>query len=107
MTRPLYHDLQAAPGVRPRSTPWRVADDGTVLAADGEVVCVLGHPENDLTEEDVVHGALILAAPMMLEILKAVLPLVASPTIRPIFVTSAPLLSASIKRVVALAEGRP
>ncbi|CAN5612321.1 hypothetical protein BH10PSE5_BH10PSE5_01520 [soil metagenome] len=70
MTGPRYSDLQAAPGVRPGSTPWRVADDGTVFAADGEVVCVLGHPEQDLTEEDVVHGALILRSPEMLLVLR-------------------------------------
>lgn len=43
--------------------PWRLTDDGTVLAADDTVVCVLGSPNDDLTDQDLANGEAILALP--------------------------------------------
>lgn len=107
MSGPRYSDLQAAPGVRPRSTPWRVADDGTIFAADGEAVCVLGHPEQDLTEEDVVQGALILRAPDLLAVAKDVEQLLNSAEYLAASHARRNSLAIKLQRVIAQAEGRP
>lgn len=53
--------LIPAPGATVSPGPWRITDDGTVIAADDKVVCVLGHPDEALTEQDVVNGMAILA----------------------------------------------
>lgn len=107
MNGPLYHDLQAAPGVRSGSTPWRVADEGTIWTADGEVVCVLGEPFTDLTEEDVVHGALILLAPELLELAKATLALLQTADFISASNAARNVLVMKLRRVIPLAEGRP
>lgn len=107
MTGPRYSDLVAAPGVRARSTPWRVADNGTVMAADGEVVCVLGHPEQDLTEEDVVQGALILQAPQLLGLAQEVETLLTSTEYLAASHARRNALAIKLRQVIAKAEGRP
>lgn len=60
------HSVRAAPGSGHSFAPWRCRDDGTIVAADEHIVCVLGCPEEDLTEVDVANGALLLAAPALL-----------------------------------------
>ena len=62
--------LKPAPGVQLSPAPWQSTDEGTAFAADLSVVCVLGHPEGAFGERDVVNGALILAAPKLLEALQ-------------------------------------
>lgn len=52
--------------------PWRVTDDGTVIAADGHVVCVLGYPEDGMAEQNITNGAAIRAVPAMLAALKRI-----------------------------------
>lgn len=106
MTGPRYSDLVAAPGLRPGATPWRVADDGTIWAADGEVVCVLGNPECDLTEECVVNGALILQAPELLDLAKDAERVLSLP---PKLQGAGDRfrLTAALRQVIAKAEGRP
>lgn len=53
------------PGSKPSGPPWRSRGDGTIFARR-KVVCVLGHPDEELTEQDITNGALILAAPALL-----------------------------------------
>lgn len=53
------------PIVDPSDPPWYALDDGTIFAADGATVCVLGDPLGEMTERDVANGALILAAPAL------------------------------------------
>jgi hypothetical protein len=54
------------PGVAMSHAPWHTADDGTIIAGDGKAVCVLGVPEDDLTEQDIANGAAILALPKLI-----------------------------------------
>lgn len=62
----LRQTLQPEPGAELSPAPWSTEDDGTIVAADGHVVCVLGCPEDDLQEQDVTNGAAILALPDLL-----------------------------------------
>jgi hypothetical protein len=67
-----YALLKPACGARVSAGPWYVADDGTIIAANGKAVCVLGVPEDDLAEQDITNGAAILAVPKMLAALKLI-----------------------------------
>lgn len=55
--------LRPALGARLSPGPWEATGDGTVIARDGHVVCVMGHPEEDLGEQEITNGAAILALP--------------------------------------------
>jgi hypothetical protein len=61
--------LKPTPGLKLSPGPYRALDDGTILAADGHVVCVLGCPEEGLTEQDVTNAAVLLVLPELIETL--------------------------------------
>lgn len=63
MSGKLRDTLYPPPGVTLSPGPWRTRDDGTVIARDGSVVCMLGAPEEDLADQDAANGAAILALP--------------------------------------------
>jgi hypothetical protein len=52
--------IKPLPEVAPSPFPWTVSDDGTVTAADGKCVCVLGDPFETFTEQDLANAALII-----------------------------------------------
>lgn len=76
--------------------PYRLTEDGTVLDADGTVFCVLGHPEDPLTEQDRANGAAIIAIPAMLQALRVA---------RAHLGKARCLASREISAAIALAEG--
>lgn len=56
--------------------PWSATDDGTVVDRDGRHVCVLGSPFEELEEQDVTNGVLIVLAPQLVRAAAALLALV-------------------------------
>jgi hypothetical protein len=67
-----YAGLKPKPGARLSAAPWYAADDGTIIAANGKAVCVLGVPDDDMSEQDITNGAAILALPKMLRALELI-----------------------------------
>lgn len=65
--------LRPAPGSTLSPGPWTCSGDGTIFAADGAVVCVLGSPFVSMTEQDITNGAAILALPRILDAFRAAL----------------------------------
>ena len=53
--------------------PYTLTDDGTVTAADGTVVCVMGAPFEALTDQDRVNAAPILVLPELLDLFAAMI----------------------------------
>lgn len=64
--------LMVKEGFRNSPNPWVVLDDGTVLDRNMRPVCVLGHPEEPLGHQDIANGAMILAAPIVVEFLESI-----------------------------------
>jgi len=62
--------LRPFPGSAPSPGPWQARGDGTIVAADGQTVCVLGCPDEEIEEQDVTNGAAILALPQLLSALR-------------------------------------
>lgn len=65
--------LSPVPGSTISEGLWACRGDGTIVAADGRAVCVLGYPDDDLEEQDVTNGAAILALPQLLRALRKLL----------------------------------
>ena len=62
--------IRAPAHLAPSPGPWRITDDGTVLAADHTVICVMGRPMGPISEQEIANIAALLATPALHQALK-------------------------------------
>lgn len=64
--------LRVAPGFALSPGPYAAADDGTILDAASRPFCVMGSPEDDLSEQDIANGAAVLVLPRLVHLAQLV-----------------------------------
>lgn len=74
MSDELRERLEPLPGLTLAAGPFKVLEDGTILDRLGQPICVLGRPEEPLSEHDIANGAAILALPELIQAVRDLLP---------------------------------